>query len=127
MNYGDIAPEANHTNAVITSIDLSQAVTNSVSGQREIVVSIFVHTNAATAVFFEVINSTNNPPIQVSIIPTNSISKLNLIGPIIPQLVTLPAACAGIIIAIMVLIVSGIIIYILIKTCNRLLPPTKKS
>jgi hypothetical protein len=94
-------------------VDLSTAVVNPVTGQKEIRVEVEVPYSVAmdTAMFFK--SSSDN--IKLKYLNT----------PIVvngPQ--PLAIGCAGIIIAVMVIIVAGIIIYYLIKTCRRLLPPT---
>jgi len=98
----------------LPAVDLSTAVVNPVTGQKEIYIEVEVPYTAAmdTAMFFK--SSSDN-------IKLNYLNTPIVVNGPQPQMI---AACAGIIIAVMIIVVAGIIIHYLIKTCRRLLPPT---
>lgn len=90
------------------TVDLSTAVVNPTTGVKEIHVDWQI-ADVGDMAFFK--SSATNMTFQY-------------IGAAIPSNTQVVEACAGVIIGVLVLVVAGIVIYVLVKTCKKLLPPT---
>ena len=101
----------------IAGIDLSTAVLNPYTGNREIHITIEVDETETGARMFHAYATGELPPPTIAsyTVCSNSVPAAGL---------TTPIKCNGaVIIAVLVLVVAGIVIYVLIKTCKKLLGP----
>ena len=96
----------------IVNIDLSAVVYNPATGRNEIVVEIPYTNSVEKAMFFK--SSATNMSFYYFNVPISS--DIILPALVVPQ-------CNPIIIGVLVLVVAGIVIYVLVKTCKKLLPP----